>query len=348
MRPRTKTRKSADPALSFDGLGPRTLPPVLTAKAVAAGLMPPLGSSALPPSLEAAIPAALRYWTAKTAEEARAVRDELVERGVIRPTDVLKVDGDLRRVTWRAFLVEEDAEPEPLAKRTPVALAGAACLVPLPDLETVVAADLMDEAAGPWDASRVTTTVENLGPRVCLALSDTPEHRAALEGLASTFVLETRPGVVYGSTLELDADAPHVSTFKAVKAEKARNVRLLRKADAPAEERYVFGVVLEPDVVDSQKDVYSAEEVRKAAHVFMESYAQLGQQHSAIVTGKLKILESYVAPCDFTVGTEVVKSGTWLLAIRVVDDALWTTVKAGGFTGFSIGGSAIRQPEPAT
>lgn len=354
MRPRTKTRKSAAPldaALAFDGLGARQLPPVLTPAAVAKGLMPPLGVSALPPSLEQAIPVELRYWTAKDAEEARAVRDELVERAVLRPTDVLKVDGQLRRVVWQAFLAEEDQAPAPLAKRTDVALAGALRLAPTdgPIAAIAVGAVDGDPDATPWTAARVAETIAKVGQRACIALADTPEHRAAIAGLTSAFALETRPGVVYGSPLPLDPDATHVVPAPPPVVEKSHAVRLVVKADAaPAEERYVFGVVLEPDVVDSQNDTYSAEEVRKAAHRFMEAHAQLGKQHSEIVTGKLKILESYVAPVDFAVGEQVIKAGTWLLAIRVVDDELWGAVKAGSFTGFSIGGTAIRQPDAAT
>lgn len=356
MRPRIKTKKSApglDPALSFEGLASKTLPPVLTPGAVAKGLMPPLGVSALPPSLEEAIPTYFRFWKATSAEEARAVRDELVERSTIRATDILKVDGELRRVKWQAFLAIEDETDAPLAKRTDVAIAGAARLAPISDAIHALALGELEATTNkdpyPWTADRVAKTVEAIGERVCLALSDTPEHRAALTGLTSVFGLETRPGVIYGSPLPLDPEADHVIPVTTPVLEKAHAIRLLRKADAePAsDERYVFGIVLEPDVVDSQNDTYDAAEVRKAAHRFMQDYAQLGKQHAEIVTGKLKILESYVAPVDFKVGTETVKAGTWMLAIRVVDDTLWAMVKAGSFTGFSIGGTAIRQPAAA-
>lgn len=113
-----------------------------------------------------------------------------------------------------------------------------------------------------------------------------------------------------------------------------------------AEERFVLGVVLVPEVADSQGDIYSHEEVRKAAHHYLEMTAgTLGKQHGEIVTGKLKVLENYVAPADFQIGDESVTAGTWLLGIRVVDDELWTAVKSGSFTGFSIGGTAYRRPE---
>jgi DNA adenine methylase len=85
--------------------------------------------------------------------------------------------------------------------------------------------------------------------------------------------------------------------------------------------------------------------VRKAAHRYMENFGALGTQHTDIVTGKLKILESYVAPVAFSVGEQKVKKGTWLLGIRAVDDGLWTAIKSGEYTGLSIGGSALRAPE---
>lgn len=118
----------------------------------------------------------------------------------------------------------------------------------------------------------------------------------------------------------------------------------VQKVFKTAEERYVLGVVLAPETTDSQGDIYSADEVRKAAHDFMENAGALGKQHREIVTGKLKILESYLAPADFTVDDETISKGTWLMGIRVIDDDLWDGVKKGEFTGFSIGGQAYRTP----
>ena len=136
------------------------------------------------------------------------------------------------------------------------------------------------------------------------------------------------------------------------------------------EERFVLGIVLEPNDggegapvdPDTQGDIYSAHEIRRAAHLFMEQYRNLGLMHRRIVpTTKLRILESYIAPIEFAVrsngeiiGTadvkpgekvQIVRRGTWLLAMRVVDDQLWQAVKSGKLTGLSIGGSARRVAE---
>ncbi|MCA9610234.1 MAG: DNA adenine methylase, partial [Myxococcales bacterium] len=70
----------------------------------------------------------------------------------------------------------------------------------------------------------------------------------------------------------------------------AKSMPLIKGAD-PTDERYVLGVVLEPETVDAQGDVYSADEVRKAAHRFMEEYQGLGLQHELRVNDQVKILE---------------------------------------------------------
>jgi site-specific DNA-adenine methylase len=114
------------------------------------------------------------------------------------------------------------------------------------------------------------------------------------------------------------------------------------------EERYVLGVVLEPETVDAQNDIYSVAEVREAAHRFMQEYQNVGLMHRDLVNGKVKILESYLAPAAFAMSGTQVRKGTWLLAVRVLDDGLWAQIKNGELTGLSIGGSAARYTEPRT
>jgi DNA adenine methylase len=124
----------------------------------------------------------------------------------------------------------------------------------------------------------------------------------------------------------------------------AREVPILKTE----EERYVLGVVLEPtkemNKADSQGDLYSADEVRQACHKFMEHYGVMGLQHKINVSGQVKVLENWIARKDEQIDGQLVKEGTWLMGIRVVDDKLWERVKSGSLTGFSIGGFARRAP----
>jgi hypothetical protein len=107
------------------------------------------------------------------------------------------------------------------------------------------------------------------------------------------------------------------------------------------EERMVYGVVLEPETVDAQKDFVTAAEIRKTAHDFMENTQKIGLQHEDFKK-KFKIMESYIAPEDFQVGKTTVKKGSWLLAVRVISNDVWKKVKKGEITGFSIGGEGTR------
>lgn len=125
----------------------------------------------------------------------------------------------------------------------------------------------------------------------------------------------------------------------------AKSIPLIKGVD-PSDERFVLGIVLEPEVVDAQGDIYSPEEIRQAAHRFMEEFGGLGFMHRMRVNGQVKVLESYVSPVDFTLGDATVRKGTWLLAVRILSDTIWEQVKTGELTGFSIGGSARRVPEP--
>jgi len=117
---------------------------------------------------------------------------------------------------------------------------------------------------------------------------------------------------------------------------------LLVKRD---EEQYVLGVVLEPESLDTQGDVVSADEIRKAAHRFLELYGVRGLMHEKDIGERAVIVESFIAPEPLAFGGETVRKGAWLMGWIVVDRNLWAAVKRGEFTGFSIGGSALRVSE---
>jgi hypothetical protein len=126
-----------------------------------------------------------------------------------------------------------------------------------------------------------------------------------------------------------------------------KEMPLIKNTD-PNDERYVLGIVLEPETVDAQGDIYSAEEIRRAAHKFMQEFGGLGVMHRFRANDQVKILESFLAPTDLTIDGARIKKGTWLLAVRVLSDELWKQVKNGTYSGFSIGGSARRHPEKPT
>lgn len=133
---------------------------------------------------------------------------------------------------------------------------------------------------------------------------------------------------------------PPESLVNLAKAEGVFNARILKVDE---EEHMVYGVVMEPDTEDTQGDFASSGEIMKAAHNYLEQKQKLGFMHRIFGFGqKLRIMESYIAPADFELEGEVVKKGSWVMAVRVLVDELWQKVKSGEITGFSIGGTGKR------
>jgi len=170
---------------------------------------------------------------------------------------------------------------------------------------------------------------------------DLPHLRNAIARIPQSRI----PGLNADDLRELQDEARRLLAEATKQAGVFTKAIPLIKGGDPGDERYVLGIVLEPEVVDAQGDIYSPDEVRQAAHRFMEEFGGLGLMHRMRVNGQVKVLESYLAPVDFAVGETRVRKGTWLLAVRILSDGLWNEVKEGKLTGFSIGGSARRVPE---
>jgi hypothetical protein len=108
------------------------------------------------------------------------------------------------------------------------------------------------------------------------------------------------------------------------------------------DQQIVYGVVSEPDTIDLQGDRLSREEIEKACHKFMLTSQKIGKEHEG--PAKADIIESYIAPLDFTCGGQTVRKGSWVMAVKIHDPDLWAAVKSGDITGFSIAGSGDRTP----
>ncbi len=217
--------------------------------------------------------------------------------------------------------------------------------------------------AGEWAVGdgippeEIAAVVSKLKGQYIVAYTDSAEARRALVNAGRPFKMRIAEGRGAGKWQKrsrlfvasadvrklddvewIDPDTAGAEPSRTISVALDKRIPLLKTG----EERYVLGVVLEPETVDAQKDIYSAAEVREAAHRFMEEYQNVGLMHRDLVNGRVKILESYVAPAPFEIDGVAVKRGTWLLAVRVLDDELWKQVKDGELTGLSIGGSAIR------
>jgi len=120
-----------------------------------------------------------------------------------------------------------------------------------------------------------------------------------------------------------------------------------------SDQQTITGVVLVPEVVDAQGDIISKEVIATAAHMFLASYnaaTKLGLMHKDFKP-QFELYESFIAPMDMSIVSKVVKAGSWVIVIHVMDTKVWEQVKSGKLTGFSIGGKAkvvkITQPKTA-
>lgn len=128
----------------------------------------------------------------------------------------------------------------------------------------------------------------------------------------------------------------------------------LKVTKADQKKQLIYGVVLEPNSLDSQDDYMMPDHVEKAAHTYMRKVVRGKSRVSTLQHrsqaffkgGKDSIIpvESFIAPCDFSYdGKETVKKGTWVMALHVEDPVVWNDVMDGKYTGLSIGGTGIRQ-----
>ncbi|MGD2044197.1 MAG: XkdF-like putative serine protease domain-containing protein [Acidimicrobiia bacterium] len=196
-----------------------------------------------------------------------------------------------------------------------------------------------------------------------------PQHFDQFRNISITEGVSAVYGKIKAEASDDDAEKAErelekaIEIFEAVHAVNkgimANGIKLLsktaevRKADDGGEERYILGLVLEPTdgtdgspfKPDTQNDVYSAKTIRDTAHGWMENYGHIDLHHSwePLSKGDVRILETYLAPVDFEVGGYNVIKGTWLLALRVLDDEIWKKTET-ELGAFSIAGSALREP----
>jgi hypothetical protein len=122
--------------------------------------------------------------------------------------------------------------------------------------------------------------------------------------------------------------------------ERKHETRVI-KADAAGDQRLFFNVVLEPEVTDSQGDIYSAEEIELAAHLWMADFLNLGLGHKGLINDGATPVESWIQRNLWKLddGQEVIP-GTWVLGAKIHDDQLWQAFKSGELNAWSIEGWA--------
>lgn len=127
-------------------------------------------------------------------------------------------------------------------------------------------------------------------------------------------------------------------TKSAEKPDFEKEVKVfVNKQDEDAQQ-LVYGVVYEPDTVDSHEDYMTASEIEKAAHGFMKDARNIDTQHD-FEAGVGEVVESYIAPVDMKIGEEEIAKGSWVLVTKASNE-IWEAIQKGEFTGYSLAGTA--------
>jgi hypothetical protein len=131
----------------------------------------------------------------------------------------------------------------------------------------------------------------------------------------------------------------------------------LKKADD--EKRIVYGVVLDPYIVDAHDDHISPSVIEETAHRWMASSRAVGVEHNGGIDAQ--VVESWIHPYPSSedyrgavdgkphkarrtpFGDDFVHSGSWVLGVKLSPEH-WAKVKSGELNAFSIGGFGTREP----
>jgi site-specific DNA-adenine methylase len=168
----------------------------------------------------------------------------------------------------------------------------------------------------------------------------------------------TERAITWGTPIVNERVHVRPDSISSVRSKASAN-EIIRKTEVAVlksddDERYVLGVVLEPNDgsdgapldPDAHRDVYSVEEVRKAAHRYLIDYNRLGVMHKRVVKkAEMVVCESWVSPVDFEFEGQRIRKGAWLLGAYVLSDNLWAQVKSGKLNAWSIQGKAMSKPE---
>jgi hypothetical protein len=200
------------------------------------------------------------------------------------------------------------------------------------DFSTAERAKLASEGKALPDGSYPIPSGEQLEPAAVLARSG---HGQASEAKA---LIERR-----AKALGLRNPLQEAQTSKTEGAPVAIDVPLWKSAER---EGKVYGVVLAPDREDSQGDMLDAEDIEKACHRFMVESRKADVQHNGVQAGA-DLIENYIAPVDMQIEGEDVTKGSWVQAWQITDPVVKQEIEEGKRTGFSIGGTGVREPMAA-
>lgn len=134
-----------------------------------------------------------------------------------------------------------------------------------------------------------------------------------------------------------------VVIFKSADPSKNSYNKIVNILKVDEDKREVTGVVYEPEVADSEGDFTTADEIKKAAYLFMKNRktTNIDKQHDETPDEGF-VAESWIVQKDDARLPDALE-GSWAVVIKVENDETWEGVKSGEITGLSMGGVAVAE-----
>lgn len=111
-----------------------------------------------------------------------------------------------------------------------------------------------------------------------------------------------------------------------------KEVRLHTREDDKEWERVVFAEVLIPETPNTYADYWTHEGIKDAAYTFMINGFGIDRDHDHVdLSDRVHVVESFIAregDGDFIVGS-------WVVAMKIMDDDLWNAVLNNEINGYS-------------
>lgn len=109
------------------------------------------------------------------------------------------------------------------------------------------------------------------------------------------------------------------------------DIKVVRK-DAQGWERVVMAEVVIPDTPNTYGDIYTKEAVKDFCYTFAMKGFGIDVNHDNVeVTGKVFVVESFIA----RPGDPDFIEGSWVVAMKILDDDIWQMVLDGEINGYS-------------
>lgn len=113
------------------------------------------------------------------------------------------------------------------------------------------------------------------------------------------------------------------------------------------DEKYVEGLVYEPDTIDTWGEMMLKEDVKTMAHRYMRD---------VVLKGSIDTLHDNQSNGSYPVASYIAKTndpdgypeGGWVLGVQITDDAIWEKVKKGEINGFSFEAWVTKTPAVVT